>query len=205
MLERVHDIPGKVFDRPSYHADRRRTEKEVSGIVWKLERSQEFREPHDPSWRAFAEGHWEEALALNEEDRKYARTTQQRYREIGVEFRRLRIVEKPVTPYLQWEAHFFKILTEEGYTLRVLDAEHVRDMERTRPLPELVVHGDRVLYEVGYDDKGTPGGARRIDDPAVVAPVQREIARLWTEAEPFINYFEREIAPLPAPMVKPVR
>jgi hypothetical protein len=205
MLDRVHDIPGRVFDRPAYHADRRRTEQEMPGIVWKLERSQKFREPYDPSWQALVEGRWHDAIALHEKDREHARSTHQRNRKNGVELRRLRIVERPVTPYLQWETHFFKILVEEGYALRVLEAEHVRHLERTRPLPELLVHGDQVLYEVCYDAEGTPSGARRIDDPDVVAPVQHELTLLWAKGEPFMDYFKREITPLPAPRVAPVR
>jgi hypothetical protein len=199
MLERVHDIPGQVFDRPSYHADRRRTEQEVPGTVWKLERSQVFREPYDPSWQALIEGRWDDALVLHEEDRAAARSEHGRHRENGVEFRRLRIVENPVTPYLQWEMYFFRILVEEGFELRVLDSGHVSDLERDRPLPELLVHGDQVLYQVRYDERWTPSGARRVDDPEVVGPVQEEIAKLWAQGEPLMDYFEREIAPLPPP------
>lgn len=201
MLERVHDIPGQVFDRPTYHADRRRTNEKVPGIVWKLERSQVFREPHDPGWQALMEGRWQDALAFNEEDRDYARKKRRHNRQYGVELRRLRIVERPVTPYLQWEMHFFKILVEEGYALRVLDSERVRHLERERQLPELLVHGDKVLYQVRYDELWTPCGARRIDDPTVVGPVYEEIADLWTQAEPLLAYFEREIAPLPPPEI----
>jgi hypothetical protein len=205
MLDRIRDIPGEVFDRPAYHADRRRTEQQIPGVVWKLERSQEFREPYDPSWQALVQGRWLDAIALHEKDRDYARAERRRNRDNGVELRRLRIVEHPVTAYLQWETYFFKILVEEGFELRVLGAEYLHELERTRPLPELLVHGDQVLYEVRYDKQGTPCGARRIDDPDVVAPVQDEIAALWARGEPLMNYFEREIAPMPAPSLTPAR
>lgn len=205
MLERVYDIPGQVFNRPGYHADRRRTEKEVPGAVWKLERSQVFREPYDPSWQALIEGRWKDALALHEEDREAARSEHSRNHENDVEFRRLRIVEQPVAPYLQWEMYFFRILVQEGFMLRVLDAGRVRDLEQDRPLPELLVHGDQVLYQVRYDEHWTPCGARRIDDPDVVRPAQEEIAQLWAQGEPLLDYFERVIAPLPPPAVELVR
>lgn len=149
------------------------------------------------------EGRWADALALHEEDRSYARAEFLRNRENGVEFRRLRIVERPVTPYLQWEMHFFKILVQEGIDVRVLDASHVRDLERERPLPELLVHRDQVLYQVRYDELWTPCGARRIDDPQVVGAVFEEIADLWAQSEPLLDYFDREIAPLPPPTVTP--
>jgi hypothetical protein len=205
MLDLIHDIPGEEFDRPSYHADRRRTEREIPGVVWKLERAQEFREPDDPSWRALVQGRWRDAINLHEKDRDYARAERRRNRENSVELRRLRIVERPVTAYLQWETYFFKILVEEGFELRMLDAAHVRELEHSRPLPELLVHGDQMLYEVRYDKQGTPCGARRIDDPNVVAPVHDEIAALWARGEPLMDYFEREIAPMPPPNLTPAR
>lgn len=205
MLSRILDIPGEELDRPAYHADRRRTEREIPGVIWKLERSQEFREPYDPSWQALAQGRWRDSIALHEKDRDYARAERRRNRENGVELRRLRIVERPVTAYLQWETYFFKILVEEGFELRVLDAEHVRVLERSRPLPELLVHADQVLYVVRYDKKGTPCGARRIDDTDVVAPVQDEMAALWAQGEPLMDYFDREIAPMPPPNLTPAR
>jgi hypothetical protein len=48
--------------------------------------------------------------------------------------------------------------------------------------------------------EGTAYGARRIDDPQVIAEAGREVAELYTAAEPLLDYFVREIAPLPAPV-----
>lgn len=57
--------------------------------------------------------------------------------------------------------------------------------------------GDRVLYEVRYDDTWAACGARRIDDPVVINQARQEIAGLYEQAEPLLDYFAREIAPLP--------
>jgi hypothetical protein len=64
-----------------------------------------------------------------------------------------------------------------------------------------VVVGDRVLYEVQYESDWTPCGARRINDPNVIAAVASEIKDLYERGEPFLDFFARGVAPLPAPAV----
>src|SRR4051812_32923679 len=71
---------------------------------WKFERQQEFEELDD-SWEAFCRGHWEESLRLLGEEREALLKTAQRDRERGTAFRRVRVVEEPLTPYMQWELH----------------------------------------------------------------------------------------------------
>jgi hypothetical protein len=199
MIEKINDVPGKVLDRAEYHAELRRDCLRLSAPVWKLERSQFFTEPDDdPSWRAFVAGDWEGTLAAFEADRAIARAEGQHYAGQGSELRRLRIVESRVSPYLQWEMQWFKIIAEEGAVIRVLAAEQVRELEQARSLPELVVN-EHALYQVLYDEAWRARGARRIDDFDVRREALTEIARLWATAEPFSGYFEREIAPLPPP------
>lgn len=111
------------------------------------------------------------------------------------------MVEHPISAYVQWEMHSLKIIDETGMPVRVLAADAIRDLERVNPLPEVVIVGSRVLYEVCYDDTWAACGARRIDDPAVIGQAVAEIAELWRKAEPLSAYFEREIAPLPPPAV----
>jgi hypothetical protein len=70
-------------------------------------------------------------------------------------------------------------------------------------LPEIITLGDDVLYEILYTDAGVYLGARRVDDPAVVAGCVAEVAALFDRAEEFGSYFDREVAPLPPPVVVP--
>ncbi|GAA1022175.1 hypothetical protein Aple_074780 [Acrocarpospora pleiomorpha] len=203
MLERLHEIPGTTLDRPTYHAMRRREREQLSGPIWKLERAQFFREPaDDPSWQSFLSGDWEGVLTAFENDRSAARTEIAGYTRQGSELRRLRVVEKPVSPYLQWEMAWFRILAEEGTPIRVLHAERIREHEHLHPLPEVVLD-EHALYHVAYDRDGKAIGARRIADPEVMREASNEIARLWSQGEPFLEYFQREIAALPPPTTVP--
>lgn len=86
-----------------------------------------------------------------------------------------------------------------GFGVRVVRAEALSALESQGQLPEVVVIGDRVLYEVRYEPDWTPCGARRIDTPRVIAAAATEIADLYDQGEPLLDFFDRELAPLPAP------
>ncbi len=111
------------------------------------------------------------------------------------------MVEHPVTPYLQWEMQYFRLLAEAGEDLRVIDASDARYLEVDRQLPEVVILGEQVMFEVLYDADGTAYGARRISDPKVIAESAQEVAGLYADAKPLLDYYRRVIAPLPPPIV----
>lgn len=195
-------FPDGVFTRlarPAYHEDFYRILKSGVGSQDKLERGQHFRERGFASWEAFAAGRWDEALALIEEKRPlYARQFAEA-QGLGVVQRRLRVVEFPVTPYVQWELHVLRLRVEVGDRIRILDARTITDIERKRTVPEVVILGDAVMYEVQYDAEGNADGARRYVDPALIAETRAGFEALYADAESFVAFFEREIAPLPPP------
>lgn len=203
-LSRISDKPGTVLGAREYLDDFWVHYREASGDFWKLERRQHFVEPGVPSWDAFVAGDWERALELAEETRvelrRYLTESHHLHR------RRIRVVEEPVTSYLQWEMQMLRIRVEEGDNIRVLPAAGLCDVEwnpverQHRPLPELILLGTSALYEVHYDDSGTHIGARRIDDTAAVAACQAECGQLYERGEDLITYFHRVIAPLPPPV-----
>lgn len=201
MLDRIARFRGEVLDHTAYHRDFARQCEDLRGTVWKLERSQIFRELEDPSWQAFSSGDWRRALKLLEEDRKVVRTEADSNRRQGLKIRRVRVVEQPLSPYVQWELHALRMLAEEGFELSVLSADDLADLEDHGQLPEVVVVGERVLYEVRYLPDWTPCGARRIRTPEVIRTAAAEIGRLYRRGEPLLRFFEREVAPLPAPAV----
>ncbi|GAA0370562.1 hypothetical protein GCM10009530_20860 [Microbispora corallina] len=165
------------------------------GVVWKLERAQHFHEPDVPSWTAMVNGDWDRAVALIRESR-FAGDLPPR-----AELRRLRVVETPLTPYMQWEIVLLAARTRAGERVRVLPAEYVRHLECGGPLPEMLILRGDLMYEVLYDEIGAHTGGRRITDPTVIEPCARIIADLYGRAEDVIAYHDREVAPLPPPEV----
>ncbi|WP_017540100.1 DUF6879 family protein [Nocardiopsis halophila] len=196
VFDEVRASEGRLLDRAAYHADAKalRESPELTGDVWKLERSQRFDESGDEAWEAYLAGDMGRAIAIFEGERERLREQVARYRALGLRMRRLRVAEAPPSPYLRWEMHSHRVFVESGYDIAVLDAEQIRSWERGRPLPETMVYGGRVVYQVLYDREWAPAGAKRIDDAALAVRVAAAIAGLYERAEPFMDFYRREIA-----------
>lgn len=166
---------------------------------WKLERQQHFQEPGYDSWEAFARGDWEESLRLLEGHRHELEVYHQRIADHGFAVKRVRVVQEPIIPYLQWELHLLRLREECGSGVRVVGPEHVAPYEATSPLPEVCTLGSKIMYEVLYDERGVLDGARRYTDPELISRWQRLIAGLYAAGEPLESYFGRKVASLPPP------
>jgi hypothetical protein len=167
---------------------------------WKLERQQEFRELDNASWDASEKGDWQRAVALLEADRDDIRQYQQKILDHGFEFRRVRIVEKPYSPYLIWELNSLMIRHQYGERIRVAPAESIRAFEKDQPLPEIVVLGTETVYRVNYDHNGIAVGANQSTDRRMVHSWLDFIRTLHVRSEALPDFFNREIADL-----RPVR
>lgn len=189
------------MDRPTYHADFHRMRNSGIRFLNKLERGQNFKERGFASWEAFAAGDWDRALSLVDEKRDvYARQFRESA-QLNILERRLRVVDFPVTPYVQWEMFVLRLRVELGDNIRVLDARKIADIERERPVPEVVILGDVVMYEVRYDADGNAAGANRFADRALIRETLAGFDALYERGEEFHSFFDREITPLAAPAV----
>jgi hypothetical protein len=197
-------FPGRAserLDRPTYHADLGRVYSSGIDFLNKLERGQHFKERGFPSWEAFADGDWEQALSLAEERREdYAEELRQAAR-LGVRHRRLRVVEFPVTPYVQWELFVLRVRVDLGDDIKVLDARDISNIERSRPVPEVVILGDVAMYEVVYDEDGNAAGAKRYTDRSLIRETNAGFDALYERGEGFHDFFDREIVTLAPPRV----
>ncbi|MFF7542660.1 DUF6879 family protein [Streptomyces canus] len=197
-------FPGRAserLDRPTYHADLGRVYSSGIGFLNKLERGQHFKERGFPSWEAFADGDWEGALSLAEERREdYAEELRQAAR-LGIRHRRLRVVEFPVTPYVQWELFVLRVRVDLGDDIKVLDARDISNIERSHPVPEVVILGDVAMYEVVYDEDGNAAGANRYTDRSLIRETNAGFDELYERGERFHDFFNREIVTLAPPRV----
>lgn len=197
-------LAGRAYerlDRPTYHADLSRLYGSGIGFLNKLERGQHFKERGFPSWEAFADGDWEGALSLAAERREdYAQELRAASR-LGVRHRRLRVVEFPVTPYVQWELFVLRVRVDLGDEIKILDARDISSIERSHPVPEVVILGDVVMYEVVYDEDGNAAGAKRYNDRSLIRETNAGFDALYDRAEGFHDFFNREIATLAPPRV----
>ncbi|WP_103529664.1 DUF6879 family protein [Streptomyces sp. SM12] len=165
---------------------------------WKFERRQEFVESGE-SWRSFQEGDWAAAVRLHERQHSAYAERVERLREHGAPFRRVRVVEQPLTPYLQWEMQAFRVQAAAGEQIRVITPAALAGLEPEGPLPEVVVLGDRVLYEVVYTERGALDGAVRHVDPELIACWSGFVEELYAAGEDLLVWFGREVSHLPPP------
>jgi hypothetical protein len=203
MLDRVRETPGETIRPVEEYLD-------DSNQYWpridrfdKLERLQHFREPYDAGWRLFAAGRWEESLAQSERERPLVVAEFAEDARLGYASHRVRVVELPITPYLQWEMHQFKIRVECGENLRIVGPEAVARFETGGIVPELIFMGSLAMYEVLYDESGVLAGGRKFTDPELIASCRAEVQALHARGEDFWTFFEREVKPLPPPTVGP--
>lgn len=186
----------------AYHQDFRQRDAEIRGRhSWKLERRQHFEELNDPSREALRRGDWDESLRLLEAERPDLLKSGEKDRRHGTVFHRVRVVEEPLTPYIQWELHALRIQAECGRNVRVVAADRVRPLETSGLLPELVVLGGTTMYNVIYTEEGVPDGAVRFTDPDIVRPWESLIQDLHTGGEDITSYVDRVVAPLPPPLL----
>ncbi|WFE92741.1 DUF6879 family protein [Micromonospora sp. WMMD987] len=202
----MHDLlggdPGERLDLADYWADfEDRFWKTAAPGFWKLERQQTFQEPGDEGWRAFAEGYWADSLRILEARRPEFADYYRRIADTGFATRRVRVVDEPLTPYLQWELHVLRLRHEYGGLTRVVDSARVASAESTGVLPEIYTLGTEVMYEAVYDGEGVLAAARRWRDPELVARCQAFIESLYRDGEPLDAFFARAVAPLEPPRV----
>ncbi|MEU9288372.1 DUF6879 family protein [Streptomyces sp. NPDC048275] len=194
------DELGERLTREDYKRDFRERRVAIrDGESWKLERLQHFEETNDDSREALRQGDWPAALRLFEAERdalvRKARDEAAR----GAVFHRIRVVEEPLTPYVQWELHWLRLNAECGQSIRVLPASAVAAAEGGALLPELNLLDSRVLYRVLYTNAGQPDGAIRFTDPSTVKNWAEYLQELHAAAEDIQAYFDRAVADLPPP------
>ncbi|GGK72670.1 hypothetical protein Sme01_07870 [Sphaerisporangium melleum] len=202
VFQRVHEADAVILPPEVYGPEFRTAYERAGGVVWKLERAQHFHEPYEASWEAaMIAGDWERSLRLIDLMRGDLVTDYAGY----AEFRRVRVVDTPLTPYMQWELHVLAARVDAGERIRVVPGSSVRDLERPAPLPELLVFESGLMYEVLYDASGAHLGGRRITEPGVVEACRSAVAALYEQGEDLGPYFRREVLPLPAPRPRRAR
>jgi hypothetical protein len=197
---RLDPAEGKRLAHAEYHRDFDQFYPRIhERDSWKLERRQDFEEWNNPSWDAVRRGEWDKALRLLEGQRERLRKSVEQDRRQRTVFRRVRMVEKPFIPYIQWELHSLRIRDECREPVRVVDAVSVAALESDGPLPEVVLLGGQRLYNVVYTDAGFADGAILFTDPDIVGGWERFVRALFDSGEDIAAYVEREVAHLPPP------
>jgi hypothetical protein len=202
MLDFLRDAVGERLPLDDYVADYdRRFLAAGSHESWKFEREQNFRQPGTPSWDAFARGNWDDALRLIAQQRDDLCKLADEDATRGVTTLRVRVVEEPIVPYVQWELHSLRLRAECGEKIRVIGPGEIVKLEGDGQLPELLTVGTDTVYEILYDATGVLTGAIRYVDRELTQRCIDFIERLYSTGEDIHSYFERVVAHLEPPTV----
>jgi hypothetical protein len=166
---------------------------------WKLERQQTFKEPGYGSWEAFARGEWTESLRLLELGRSDLEEYHRKMDRHGFVARRIRVVEEPLSDYMQWELHALRVRNQSGGSIRVIGADQVARFEDDGPLREIYTVGSQVMYEAVYDEQGVLEAGRKYVDRELILRCQQFIESLYDSGEPLDGWFDDHVAHLPPP------
>jgi hypothetical protein len=170
-----------------------------SGDSWKLERRQSFREDNSASYHAWKAGQRDSAVALLDH-RPWLVEHYQRIQEAGFTAYRVRVVQRPVSDYLQWELRSLVRRAALGERIRVVTAEQVAHLEADgQPLPEIITLGHDLLYCVAYTDGGALAGAARVAEPETVARWRATIAELHEAGRDVADFVAEHAAGLGDP------
>jgi hypothetical protein len=182
----------------AYYADFEKNFWSITDLgFWKLERQQVFKEPDYDSWVAFARGDWDQAMRLLEAGRADMEGYHRKVAEHGFVAARVRVVEEPISAYLQWELNALRIRDECGGSVRIVRPVQIARFETSGPLPEIYTLGLNVMYEAVYDEEGVLDSVVRYLDRDLIVRCQRFIAGLYEVGEPLKQYFTRHVAALP--------
>lgn len=194
-------LPASVLGLADYRADFAvRDAESIDHPSWKLERRQDFHEPGNASWEACLRGDWDEALQLLESRRPTLLKAVEEEEGRGNPFMRVRIVEEPLTPYVQWELASLRLQAECGRPVRVVHADKIDSLEEHELLPEVVVLGGRVLYQILYGRDGTAEGGVRYLDSVLALRWESFIRDLYADGEDVIEYADQHVSVLSLPV-----
>jgi hypothetical protein len=200
MRDLLDGATGEPMELEAYYADFEKNFWAITELgFWKLERQQFFREPGYDSWEAFEKGDWDESLRLLEAGRADMVDYHRRIEEHGFVARRVRVVEEPIIPYLQWELYALRVRDQSGGSVRIVGPDQVAPLENGLALPEIYTLGSTVMYQAVYDDSGVLESARRFTERDLIVRCQRFIQDLYEAGEPLEQFFTGHVATLSPP------
>ncbi|MFJ8476143.1 DUF6879 family protein [Kitasatospora sp. NPDC094011] len=192
MRDLLGGVSGDRLPHAEYKADFRQRDFAVDGYdSWKLERRQDFQQPEDASWRAFLEGDRSKAWELIEARRDELLQLSRLADDHACRLLRVRVVEFPLIPYMEWELPLLRVRAECGELIRVVGPELIAPYELDGPLPELITLGSDTVYDITYDAVGLADGATRFLDRATRDRVADFVSRLYDRGEDIESFMAR--------------
>lgn len=201
MLD-LDSLPATWLNLPAYEHD---FESRFAALrntdVLKLERRQTFHQPENESWMAYLNRDFDKAARMLDTTRPRLEKMFDDLRKRSVRLLRVRVVDRPITPYLHWELQALLVRAQCGEHIRVVGPDAVAHLEpEGAQTPEVVTLGDHVTYRIAYTDHGVLDGADRYLDSGLTAACTSQIHTLYSTGEDLADFFAREFPRHPKPV-----
>jgi hypothetical protein len=156
--------------------------------VVKVERRQSYQEPGNPSYEALVAGDWERAVALAAHTHDEDKQTYAELHDKGVKFLRLRVVDRPLTDYLRWEFHHYRVTSELGEDIQIVRLSDIAELDSCIGLSDFLLfdHNAAMVHDYGVD--GILEGGWLTTNPAHLREIDGIVASLAAAAMPFADY-----------------
>lgn len=128
--------------------------KEVTSQVLKLETRQTYIERGNPSYELLIEGKFEDAINLLPELRKADDALYLMLKEKGVDFLRCRPVEFPLSSYLKWEFECYRLNNQKGESIFCNENPEAFSLLNKYAFHDFMVFDTFVAYIHDYDEDG---------------------------------------------------
>lgn len=115
----------------------------------------------------------------------------------GGRFRCVRVVDEPLSPGLQRELRSLRVQARGDLGVRVVPASALGGLEIRAALPEVVVLGQRTVYELVHGADGLPVGAYRRIDVDCARNWSEFLFQCYTIGEDVRAYTDRRVGDLP--------
>ncbi|UUY01572.1 hypothetical protein LRS13_12590 [Svornostia abyssi] len=157
---------------------------EAALVIRKVEVLQDYVEADNPAWQLLVAGRWDDAVAklddFYEESKEYYDGLAAR----GAVLRRLRLLTRPLTRYVQFELEAYRIASELGEQISILDCTGGGLGEWS----DCLIFDDAGLLLHDYVDGVLVGGSL-VEDEVVIARYRERFDRSSAMATPYAEYY----------------
>ena len=112
-------------------------------------------------------------------------------KEKGIKFRRVHIVDLPLTSYMQYELESYQISAELGEEIRIISMDTINNLEFPINLQDYLMFDEKIVVLHFYDNKAYWQSGVYIDNPEEVAPYVRAKELLLNNSVPLETFREK--------------
>ncbi|GII75728.1 hypothetical protein Sru01_07100 [Sphaerisporangium rufum] len=139
------------------------------------------------SQEAYRRGDVERALELLEQEAEADRPLYEDVRIRGLEYCRIRLVQEPLTPYLDYELLAYRIRAKLGEIIEIVRCAMTSSLPNDEFFDFLLFDRRTALIH-DYGDTGRQAGGWLIDDPAVLQALEDRAVELRRTAVPLAEF-----------------